>query len=89
MLVLMRKKSEMIQIGEDIVIKVIQTGPGTVKLGIQAPKNVRVLRAELCHPAPGSTLAQILEQRHDFLLKSVTETPVTASTVQSVRHCAL
>lgn len=47
MLVLTRKRSEMIRIGEDIVIKVIKTGNGTVKLGIEAPAHVRVLRAEL------------------------------------------
>ena len=47
MLVLTRKKNEMIQIGEAIVIKVISTGRGKVKLGIDAPANVRVLRAEL------------------------------------------
>lgn len=48
MLVLTRKKSEMIQIGENIVVKVIRTGKGHVKLGIEAPADVRVLRAELC-----------------------------------------
>ena len=49
MLVLTRKRSEMIRIGEDIVIKVIKTGNGAVKLGIEAPQHVRVLREELCH----------------------------------------
>ena len=48
MLVLTRKRSEMIQIGENITIKVIRTGRGTVKIGIEAPANVRVLRGELC-----------------------------------------
>jgi carbon storage regulator CsrA len=45
----------MIQIGDDIVIKVIRTGKSTVKIGIEAPAHVRVLRAELCeegHQAP-------------------------------------
>lgn len=48
MLVLTRKPSEMIRIGEDIFIKVIRTGAGSVKIGIEAPRSVRVLRAELC-----------------------------------------
>ncbi len=48
MLVLTRKRSEMIQIGDDILVKVIRTGKGTVKIGIEAPAHVRVLRAELC-----------------------------------------
>ncbi|WP_240928217.1 carbon storage regulator [Thalassoroseus pseudoceratinae] len=51
MLVLTRKTSEMIQVGDDIVIKVIRTGKSTVKIGIEAPSNVRVLRAELCDEA--------------------------------------
>ncbi|TWT58372.1 hypothetical protein KOR42_17460 [Thalassoglobus neptunius] len=47
MLVLTRKKNETIQIGDDIVIKVISTGRGKVKIGIDAPAHVRVLRGEL------------------------------------------
>lgn len=47
MLVLTRKKSEEIKIGNNITIKVIQTGKGTIKLGIEAPQDVRVLRGEL------------------------------------------
>lgn len=47
MLVLTRKRYEMIQIGEGIVVKVIKTGRGSVKLGIEAPADVRVIRAEL------------------------------------------
>ena len=47
MLVLTRKRSEMIQIGEGIVIKIIHTGRSTVKIGIDAPQDVRVMRAEL------------------------------------------
>lgn len=53
MLVLTRKCSEMIQIGDDIRIKVIRTGRNSVKIGIEAPNDVRVLRAELC-PEEGS-----------------------------------
>ena len=48
MLVLTRKRGERIQIGDGIFIKVIKTGKSTVKLGIEAPDNVRVMRAELC-----------------------------------------
>lgn len=47
MLVLTRKKDEMIQIGDSIVIKVIATGRGKCKLGIEAPSQVRVIRGEL------------------------------------------
>jgi len=47
MLVLTRKPAEMIRIGDDIVIKVIKTAKGAVKIGIEAPDDVRVLRGEL------------------------------------------
>lgn len=64
MLVLTRKQSEMIQIGDDIVISVIHVGRQTVKIGIQAPTAIRVLRLELCDPpAPGHPLAQFLSER--------------------------
>ncbi len=55
MLVLTRKAEETIRIGDDIVIKVIKTGMGTVKIGIEAPANIRVMRGELLeekHPVP-------------------------------------
>ena len=47
MLVLTRKRDEMITIGSDIVIRVIKTGKGSVKIGIEAPASVRVLRGEV------------------------------------------
>ena len=55
MLVLTRKPAETIRIGEDIVIKVIKTAKGTVKIGIEAPSHIRVMRGELVQvelPAP-------------------------------------
>ena len=47
MLVLTRKSAETIRIGDDIVIKVIKTGSGSVKIGIDAPESIRVIRGEL------------------------------------------
>lgn len=46
MLVLTRKQSETLHIGDHIVIKVIQTGRGSIKLGVEAPAEVRVTRGE-------------------------------------------
>ena len=46
MLVLSRKPSEAIRIGDDIIIKVIAIRGGQVKLGIEAPQGVRVMRME-------------------------------------------
>jgi carbon storage regulator len=47
MLVLTRKLSEGIRIGDDILVKVIRTGKGSIKIGIDAPDDMRVVRAEL------------------------------------------
>jgi carbon storage regulator len=51
MLVLTRKTAETIHIGNDIVIKVISCGRGRVKIGVEAPANVRLVRGELLEPA--------------------------------------
>ena len=47
MLVLTRKTGEAIQIGDDISIKVSEVSGNRVKLCIDAPKIVRILRAEI------------------------------------------
>jgi carbon storage regulator len=55
MLVLTRKQGEVIHIGEGVAIKVIKTGKGTVKIGIEAPADVKVLRGELSKKLKGDT----------------------------------
>ena len=47
MLILSRKKGEAISIGKDIVIRVVGIEGDNVKLGIDAPKNMKILRTEL------------------------------------------
>ncbi|SHH83071.1 carbon storage regulator, CsrA [Sporobacter termitidis DSM 10068] len=47
MLVLTRKQNEGILIGNDIVVTVINIDGDKIRLGIEAPKNVRVIREEL------------------------------------------
>lgn len=47
MLVLDRKDLQSIHIGEDIVITVVKSKNGHTRVGIEAPAEVRVLRAEL------------------------------------------
>ncbi|MBS0260441.1 MAG: carbon storage regulator [Planctomycetes bacterium] len=64
MLVLTRKNSEMIQIGNNIVIKVVELGSRWVKIGIEAPDDVRILRAELFGtPTSDHPLEAFLKQR--------------------------
>jgi carbon storage regulator len=47
MLVLTRKQGECIRIGDDIVVTVVRTKGKAVRLGIQAPMTVPVLRGEV------------------------------------------
>lgn len=47
MLVLTRKINDCIVIDGNIVVKILGRGKGTVKLGIEAPKEVHIVRGEL------------------------------------------
>lgn len=47
MLVIARKDGQSVLIGDDIEIKILKQFDGTVKLGIEAPKDKLILRKEL------------------------------------------
>ena len=47
MLVLSRKQGEQLQIGDNVTITVLEVRGRKLTLGIQAPRGVRILRAEL------------------------------------------
>ncbi len=47
MLVLSRKVSERILIGDNVVITVVRIGPNTVRLGIDAPRDMNIVREEV------------------------------------------
>lgn len=47
MLVLSRKAGESILIGDDIRIHIVRTGSDKVRIGIDAPRSVNVVRTEL------------------------------------------
>ena len=51
MLVLQRKKGESLLLGEDIQISVVDIGTDTVRLAIEAPKDVKILRKQLAEAA--------------------------------------
>jgi len=46
-LVLARKLDESIVIGDNIIVKVVSVENGVVKLGIDAPEEVSIMRSEL------------------------------------------
>lgn len=62
MLVLARKRDESIVIGENIVVKIISIENGVVKLGIDAPKEVSIIRNELIEEVRESNKAASLEE---------------------------
>lgn len=47
MLVLTRKQNEKIRIGKDIVLNIVSISENNIKLGIEAPKNVKIFREEI------------------------------------------
>jgi carbon storage regulator CsrA len=47
MLVLSRKTRQQIQIGDNVVVTILLVKGNTVRVGIEAPRNVRVVRSEL------------------------------------------
>ena len=47
MLILSRKPDERILIGEDVAITIIRIGPNSVRIGIEAPIEMKVIREEL------------------------------------------
>jgi carbon storage regulator len=57
MLVLGRKPNERILIGDSVAVTVVRIGPNTVKLGIEAPKEMNIVREEL-------TAAKTQETKH-------------------------
>jgi carbon storage regulator len=47
MLILSRKINEKIMIGDDIIVSIIEVRNDQVRIGIDAPKNVKVFRQEV------------------------------------------
>jgi carbon storage regulator len=56
MLVLSRKESEKIRLGDSIVVTIVRVSGDKVRLGIEAPPNVVVLRDELKSMPPTISL---------------------------------
>ena len=66
MLILSRKKDEKIMIGDSIELWVVDIRGDTVKLGIKAPREVKVFRLEV---------AQEIEAANQAALKSSLDLP--------------
>ena len=67
MLVLTRKKEEAIRIGDDIVVRVVSVDKNGVRLGIEAPKDVTILREELVQAVSEENLRAAKEAPQELL----------------------
>ncbi len=47
MLVLGRKPGEYVVIGDDIIVKVVKSDEGDLRLAIDAPRNIPIVRGEV------------------------------------------
>lgn len=59
MLVLTRKTGQRIRIGDNVVVEIVRIGPGSVRIGIEAPKGLNIVREELIEPQEGARMLQI------------------------------
>ena len=65
MLILSRKIDEKIQIGDDITITIIDIHGEQVKIGVEAPKNIKVFRQEVFEAIQKENTAAAVEQSNN------------------------
>ncbi len=68
MLILRRKAGESLVIGENITVTVIDVSEGSVRIAIDAPREIGILRSELCQAADANRDAANEESRPQELL---------------------
>ena len=67
MLVLTRKADDQILIGDDIKITLVRVRGNSVRIGIDAPKHVRVVRAELAVRDANENSVPVVERKEVFV----------------------
>jgi carbon storage regulator len=86
MLVLTRKLMEKLFIGDDICVTVVRLEEGQVRLGIEAPREIAVVRAELV-PERQAPRAQAKHRNHGDAVKTdVKHRPASAHETDSRRR---
>ncbi len=91
MLILSRRESESIHLGDDIVLTIVRVSGEKVRIGIQAPPHIKVLRNELEIEDTSSRKA-VVEPKSITPQKPVVEpkpiAPISRSTPIQVRRAA-
>ncbi|QEG32952.1 carbon storage regulator [Bythopirellula goksoeyrii] len=87
MLVLTRKQNEKIKIGNDITITVLRMKGKGVRLGIQAPEDMNVLRGELVFDIEDDSLEQEVRQNDSVLEPKTVPTGGSSGNMTSNRFC--
>nr|WP_294680602.1 carbon storage regulator [uncultured Anaerotignum sp.] len=67
MLILQRKAGEAIHIGDDIVIRISEIGSDRVKIAIEAPKGLSIMREELLTAAQTNVQSATTEVDLSFI----------------------
>ena len=70
MLILRRKKNESILIGDNIRLTVIETAADGVRIALDAPKHISILREELSHAEEENRSAVAKDHNAIFSLQS-------------------
>ncbi|MCU1393236.1 MAG: carbon storage regulator, CsrA [Ilumatobacteraceae bacterium] len=79
MLVLTRREGETFTLGDDIEIEILDIKPGVVRVGIRAPRSVRVLRSELVEAVAAANAAAAVATSIDTSGMTIEASPVTRS----------
>jgi carbon storage regulator len=82
MLVLTRKLMEKIFIGDDICVTVVRLEEGKVRLGIEAPREVSVVRAELVPERLATRAKAGPRRRTEPTTPEVTHRPASAREIE-------
>lgn len=73
MLILQRKKNESLVIGDNITITIVDSGSDWVKLAIDAPKDIPIVRTELLEAVSTNKEASTPDKTSVMLLKQLLE----------------
>ncbi len=74
MLVLTRKREDKIKIGDNIIVTVLEVDGGNVKIGIDAPRDIQILRMEV--------VEQIKQENVESASKTLTDIKAAADLIR-------